>query len=108
VRRAGATGEFLIRADSAFHSNKVIDYLEAKGCLFSIAVKQRKPIAERIASIPASAWHPVPDYSETGSASSPRPPPGTAGGWTFAMSTCTSRRDRGSCSLLAPLRLPHQ
>jgi hypothetical protein len=66
VRRAGATGEILIRADSAFHSHKVIDYLEAKGCLFSIAVKQHKPIAERIASIPDSAWRPVPDYPETG------------------------------------------
>lgn len=66
VRRAGAAGEILIRADSAFHSNKVIAYLEAKGCLYSIAVKQHKPIAERIASIPESAWQPVPDYPETG------------------------------------------
>jgi hypothetical protein len=66
VRRAGAAGEILIRADSAFHSNKVIACLEAKGCLYSIAVKQHKPIAERIASIPESAWHPVPDYPETG------------------------------------------
>lgn len=66
VRRAGATGEILIRADSAFHSLKVIDYLEAQGCLYSVAVKQHKPIAERIASIPESAWRPVPDYPETG------------------------------------------
>jgi hypothetical protein len=66
VRRAGATGEILIRADSAFYSNKVIDYLEAKGCLYSIAVTQHKRIAERIAKIPESAWRPVPDYPETG------------------------------------------
>jgi hypothetical protein len=66
VRRAGGAGEILIRADSAFHSNKVIAYLEAKGCLYSIAVKQHKPIAERIASIPDSAWQPVADYPETG------------------------------------------
>ncbi|HEX2707848.1 MAG TPA: IS1380 family transposase, partial [Solirubrobacterales bacterium] len=66
MRRAGATGEILIRADSAFHSLKVISYLEAKGCLYSIAVKQHKPIAELIASIPESAWRPVPDYPETG------------------------------------------
>jgi hypothetical protein len=44
----------------------VIDYLEAKGCLYSISVKQHKPIAERIASIPESAWQAVPDYPETG------------------------------------------
>ena len=66
VRRAGATGEILIRADSAFHSHKTIDYLEAKGCLYSISVRQHKRIAERIASIPESAWQSVPDYPDTG------------------------------------------
>jgi len=66
VRRAGATGEILIRADSAFYSNKAIAYLEAKGCLYSIAVTQHKRIAERIAEIPESAWQPVAEYPETG------------------------------------------
>jgi len=66
VRRAGATGEILIRADSAFYSGKVIDYLEAKGCLYSISVTQHKRMAERISQIPESAWQPVPDYPETG------------------------------------------
>jgi len=66
VRRAGAAGEILIRADSAFYSNKVIAYLEAKGCLYSIAVPQHKRIAERIAEIPESAWQPVADYPQTG------------------------------------------
>ena len=66
VRRAGAAGEILIRADSAFYSHKVIAYLERKGCRYSIAVPQNKRIAERIAEIPESAWRPVPDYPETG------------------------------------------
>jgi hypothetical protein len=66
VRRAGARGKILIRADSAFHSNKVIAYLEAKDCLYSIAIKLHKPIAERIAEIPESAWRPLPDYPEAG------------------------------------------
>jgi len=66
VRRAGAEGEILIRADSGFYSGKVIDYLEAKGCLYSIAVTIHKRIAERIAEIPEAAWQPVPDYPETG------------------------------------------
>jgi hypothetical protein len=66
VRRAGATGEILIRADSAFYSGKVIAYLEAKGCRYSIAVPRHKRIAERISQIPESAWRPVPDYPETG------------------------------------------
>jgi hypothetical protein len=66
VRRAGASGEILIRADSAFYSHKVIAYLETKGCLFSIAVTQHKRIAERISQIPESAWQPVLDYPESG------------------------------------------
>lgn len=66
VRRAGSNGEILIRADSAFYSGKVIAYLEAKGCRYSIAVTQHKRIAERIVQIPESAWRPVPDYPETG------------------------------------------
>ena len=66
VRRAGAEGEILIRADSAFHSNKVIDYLEAKGCLYSIAVRRHKRIAERILAIPESAWQAVTDYPDSG------------------------------------------
>ena len=66
MRRAGATGEILIRADSAFYSHKVIDYLEAKGCLYSIAVTQHKRIAERISQIPESAWRPVADYPDSG------------------------------------------
>jgi len=66
VRRAGAGGEILVRADSAFYSNKVIDHLQGKGCLYSIAVPQSKRIAERIAEIPDPAWRPVPDYPETG------------------------------------------
>jgi Transposase DDE domain group 1 len=66
VRRAGATGEILIRADSAFYSGKVLSYLEAKGCRYSIAVTQHKRIAERISQIPEAAWQPVPDYPETG------------------------------------------
>jgi Transposase DDE domain group 1 len=66
VRRAGAAGEILIRADSAFYSGKVIAYLEAKGARYSIAVTQHKRITERIALIPESAWQPVADYPETG------------------------------------------
>jgi len=66
VRRAGAEGEILVRADSAFHSHKVIAYLEGKGCLYSISVPRNRRIAERIAEIPEEAWRPVPDYPETG------------------------------------------
>lgn len=66
VRRAGAEGEILIRADAGFYSGKVIAYLEKVGCLYSIAVTQHKRMAERIAEIPGDAWRAVPDYPETG------------------------------------------
>jgi len=66
VRRAGAAGEILVRADSAFYSNKVIAYLERQGCRYSIAVTLHKLIAERITQIPESAWEPVADYPEAG------------------------------------------
>lgn len=66
VRRAGATGEILIRADSGFYSGRVISYLEEKGCLYSIAVTRHRRMAERIAEIPEDAWQAVPDYPETG------------------------------------------
>jgi len=66
VRGAGAAGEILVRADSAFYSNKVIDYLERQGCRYSIAVTLHKLIAERITQIPESAWEPVADYPEAG------------------------------------------
>ena len=73
MRRAGATGKILIRADSAFYSNKVIAYLEAKDCLYSIAIRLHKPIAERIAQIPEAAGART-RLSREESASWPRPP----------------------------------
>ena len=42
VRRAGAEGEILIRADSAFWNKKVLAYLAEKGCRYSVAVTMHK------------------------------------------------------------------
>jgi hypothetical protein len=66
VRRAGATGEILIRADSGFWNKKVMARLREKGCRYSIGVTQHKLVAERIAQIPDDAWRPVADYPDTG------------------------------------------
>ena len=66
VRRAGAAGEILVRADSGFYSGKVIAYLEKTGCLYSISVTQHRRMAERIAEIPEDSWQAVADYPETG------------------------------------------
>ena len=66
VRRAGAEGEILVRADSAFWNKKVLAYLAEKGCRYSVAVTLHRVVAERIALIPERAWQPVRDYPDTG------------------------------------------
>jgi hypothetical protein len=66
VRRAGASGEILVRADSAFWNKRVIAYLAEQGCRFSIGVSIHKAVAERIALIAEEAWQPVADYPDTG------------------------------------------
>lgn len=66
ARRAGATGEVLVRADAAFWSKRVIGYLEERGWRYSIGVYAHRIVVEAIGRIPESAWRPVPDYPESG------------------------------------------
>lgn len=68
VRRAGATGEILLRADSGFWNKKITARLKAKGCLYSIGVRVTKPVAAAIEAIPEQAWRRLDDYPETGEA----------------------------------------
>src|SRR6266536_346184 len=42
VRRAGASGEILVRADSAFWNKRVLAYLAEQGCRFSIGLSMHK------------------------------------------------------------------
>jgi len=66
VRRAGAAGEILLRADSGFWNKKVIARLRAQGCRYSIAIKMFQHVTAQIAQIPDDAWVSVPDYSDSG------------------------------------------
>ena len=66
VRRAGASGEILVRADSAFWNKKVMAYLADQSCRYSIGVTMHKVVLEQIAKIPGEAWEPVEDYPDTG------------------------------------------
>jgi len=68
VRRAGASGETLLRADSAFWNRKLIARLEAAGWRYSISVRLQFWVPEAIARIPESAWRPLADYPEGGEA----------------------------------------
>ena len=68
VRRAGAAGEILVRADSGFWNKKITARLKAKGCLYSIGVRLTKPVGAAIEAIPEQAWRRLDDYPETGEA----------------------------------------
>jgi hypothetical protein len=56
VRRAGATGEILVRADSGFWSRRLIDTLERLKVAYSITVALNPSIRSRIDQIPDRAW----------------------------------------------------
>jgi hypothetical protein len=66
VRRAGATGPILLRADSGFWNRKVTARLREQGCRYSIGVTMHKIVTARIALIADDAWQPVADYPDTG------------------------------------------
>ncbi len=68
VQRAGASGETLLRADSAFWNNKLLARLEAAGWRYSISVRLQAWVPEAIARIPEAAWRSLADYPEQGEA----------------------------------------
>jgi hypothetical protein len=56
VRRAGASGELTIRADSGFWSAKTIRACRRHKIRYSITVRQTNTIRQAIATIPEDAW----------------------------------------------------
>jgi len=66
VRRAGAAGQILLRADSGFQNKNVIARLREQGCEYSIGVALQRHVSERIAEISDEDWQPVHDYPDTG------------------------------------------
>lgn len=67
VRRAGATGGILVRADSGFWSRELIDTLERLGVSFSITASMNPAIRTVINQIPDRAWVPI-TYPDGGAA----------------------------------------
>jgi Transposase DDE domain group 1 len=65
LRHAGATGQLIVRADSAFYSRAVLGTARKFGVRFSITARQDKKIRAAIASIPESAWVPIPYWLST-------------------------------------------
>jgi hypothetical protein len=66
VRRAGATGEILLRGDSGFWSYKTIGRLEHHDMRYSIGVTLQPHVRAAISQIDETAWQPLADYPETG------------------------------------------
>ncbi|WP_331730207.1 IS1380 family transposase (plasmid) [Kitasatospora sp. NBC_00070] len=56
VRRMGARGLIVVRADSAFFSHKVVDVCRRAGARFSLATANRKEIRAAITAIGEDAW----------------------------------------------------
>jgi len=68
VRRAGALGTILIRADSGFENKQIRQALGERGVQYSIAIKRHTPVRAAIDAIPEGSWQPLADYPEPGEA----------------------------------------
>ncbi len=68
VTRAGASGEKLLRADSAFWNKKLMGRLQQAGWLYSISIRMQKGVAEQIAGIPEADWTALTGYPADGEA----------------------------------------
>ena len=68
VARAGATGEKLLRADSAFWNKQLMARLERAGWQYSIGVRLQFWVTDAIAAIPECDWQPLVDYPDDGEA----------------------------------------
>ena len=67
VRRAGATGELVMRFDSGFWSNATIATLERLDVGYTMGVRMVKSVARAVEAIDESAWTPI-DYTCDGEA----------------------------------------
>jgi hypothetical protein len=68
VRRAGASGVILLRADTGFENRKARRRLANKGVQYSIGVKRHKTVCVAIDAIAEDAWTTLKDYPDTGEA----------------------------------------
>jgi hypothetical protein len=62
LRRAGATGELVMRFDSGFWSNVTIDTLGRLGVGYTMGVRMVKSVVTAVSAIDEEAWTPI-DYT---------------------------------------------
>jgi hypothetical protein len=60
VRKAGATGQVVVRADSGFYNRNVTEACRKAGARYSITVKMSPALHKAIDAIPDDAWVPIP------------------------------------------------
>jgi len=66
VRRAGATGQITLRADSGFYAHGVVDACRRANVRFSISTRANVNLRAAIEAIPDHAWTPIPYWLEGG------------------------------------------
>lgn len=66
VRRAGATGHLVLRADSGFYTHQIVDVCRRAKARFSITVRLQRNVQEAIEAIPEADWTPIPYWQEGG------------------------------------------
>ncbi len=59
ARAAGATGDILVRGDSAYDSNAVVAACVQAGVRFSVVLTKTRAVNRAIAGIPGDGWTPV-------------------------------------------------
>jgi hypothetical protein len=67
VRRAGASGELIMRFDSGFWSGATLDTLERLDVGFTMGVRMIKSVVKAVEAIDESAWTPI-EYTKDGEA----------------------------------------
>ncbi len=65
VRNAGASGQLIVRADSAFYSKAVLGTAMKFKMQFSVTARQDKKIRAAIEAIDEGAWAPIPYWLST-------------------------------------------
>jgi hypothetical protein len=59
VQRAEFEGPILVRADSSFYQDRLLDDLAAKGVFYSVTIPQRAPVSAAISAIDEASWQPI-------------------------------------------------
>ena len=88
VRRAGASGQLTVRADSGFYTHSVVSVCCKLNVRFSITIRQHKGLRNLIEAIPEADWTSIPYWMD--------------GAGDVAETTCTPFQTRPDA---APVRL---